>query len=145
MEVYDEHAGGRPIRAYINVGGGSASVGTHVGKKQLRPGLNLKGPRGSKLVDSVMSRFLARDVPVIHITSIVQLARRHGLPIEPTSIAPVGSGQVYVKPEYNRWLTAVGLVLILAAMLTFIRWDVGLRILSRSHKGSKERQPQQMI
>lgn len=145
MQLYDELAAGSPIRAYINVGGGSASVGTHVGKKQLEPGLNLKAPRGAKLVDSVMSRFLTRDVPVIHVTSIVRLARRHGLPVEPTSIPPVGSGEVYVKPEYNRWLTAVALALVIAVMLIFIRWDVGLRILSRTRKGSNERQPQQMI
>lgn len=145
MQIYDEHAAGSPIAAYINVGGGSASVGTHVGKKQLRPGLNKKRPRGAKLVDSVMSRFLTRDIPVIHITSIVRLAREYGLPVEPTTIPPVGSGAVYVKPEYNRVLTAVGLGLVLAVMLIFIRWDVGLRILSRSRKGPEQRQPQQMI
>ncbi|RLB46251.1 MAG: poly-gamma-glutamate system protein, partial [Deltaproteobacteria bacterium] len=32
MGLYDEIASNRPIKAYINVGGGSASVGTHVGK-----------------------------------------------------------------------------------------------------------------
>jgi poly-gamma-glutamate system protein len=144
MQIYDEEARGKPIRAYINVGGGSASVGTHVGKKQLRPGLNENAPRGSKLVDSVMSRFLMREVPVIHITSIIKLAREHGLPVEPVRIPPVGSGKVFVKPEYNRWLTAAGLGLILAVMLRFIRWDVGLRILSRS-RSPGERQPQQMI
>jgi poly-gamma-glutamate system protein len=144
MQIYDEEARGKPIRAYINVGGGSASVGTHVGKKQLRPGLNENAPRGSKLVDSVMSRFLMREVPVIHITSIIKLAREHGLPVEPVRIPPVGSGKVFVKPEYNRWLTAAGLGLILAVMLMFIRWDVGLRILSRS-RSPGERQPQQMI
>ena len=145
MQVYDEQASGRPIRAYVNVGGGSASVGTHVGKKQIRPGLNVKKPRGKKLADSVMLRFLERDVPVIHITGIVRLARTFGLPVEPTTQPPVGQGSVYVKAEYNRWLTAAGLLLILAVMLTFIRWDVGLRILSRSREIKQEQQPQQMI
>jgi poly-gamma-glutamate system protein len=145
MEVYDEAAAGRPIRAYINVGGGSASVGTHVGKKQVKPGLNLRPPRGQKLVDSVMRRFLEREVPVIHITGINRLARIYGLPVEPTHTPPIGQGGVYSAAEYNRWLTGAALLMVLAVMLIFIRWDVGLRILSRSRDNRKPHQPEQMI
>jgi hypothetical protein len=97
------------------------------------------------LEDSVMARFLARGVPIIHMTGIARLAREHGLPIEPSTLPPVGSGTVFVKPEYNRWLTAAGLALIRGAMLTFIRWDVGSRILAGSPRAAEERQPQQMI
>lgn len=147
MEIYDEHAGKSPIRAYINIGGGSASVGTHVGRKQLEPGLNRARPRGVKLVDSVMLRFLDRDVPVIHITGIVPLARAYGLTVEPTSMPRVGEGSVYTKAEYNRWLTGTGILAILATMFAFIRWDVGLRLLgqSRAGKARAQAQPEQMI
>lgn len=147
MEIYDEHAQSRPIRAYINIGGGSASVGTHVGRKQLAPGLNRTRPRGVKLVDSVMLRFLDRDVPVIHITSIVPLAKTYGLTVEPTSMPHVGEGSVYTKAEYNRWLTGTGILAILGTMFAFIRWDVGLRLLgqARAGKARAQAQPEQMI
>ena len=145
MDIYDEHAGKNPIRAYINIGGGSASVGTHVGKKQLEPGLNVTRPRGAKLVDSVMLRFLERDVPVIHITGIVSMARAYDLAVEPLYMPRVGEGSVYTKAEYNRWLTATGIVAILAVMFAFIRWDVGLRLLRQSNKPRGRAQPEQMI
>lgn len=146
MQVYAARAGDRPIRAYVNVGGGSASVGTHVGKKQFKPGLNREPPPGARLMDSVMLRFAERDVPVIHLTSIEELGKRHGLDLRTEGVSPVGAGKVYVQEEYNRWLAGASVVLVLAAMLAFIRLDVGLRILrgaSRSASGS--RQPQQMV
>lgn len=145
MAVYDAQAGDRPIRAYINVGGGTASVGTQIGKKQFKPGLNRAPPRAVGLMDSVMLRFSKRGVPVIHVTSIEKLAERYGLPVEPEGIPPVGQGTVYVKPEYNRWFALAGVVGILAAMLAFIRLDVGLRILRGSRRKRLARQPEQMI
>lgn len=147
MEIYEEQAGKQPIRAYLNIGGGSASVGTHVGRKQLEPGLNRTRPRGVKLVDSVMLRFLDRDVPVIHITSIVPLAKTYGLAVEPKSMPRIGEGSVYTKAEYNRWLSGTGILAILATMFVFIRWDVGLRLLgqARTGKARAQAQPEQMI
>lgn len=146
MKVIDEKAAGNPIKAYINVGGGTASVGTHVGKKQFKPGLNLERPAGAELVDSVMLRFAERGVPVIHLSNLETLAKQYGLPTEPKGIPPVGQGSVFVKAEYNRWVALAGLVAIFAAMLAFIRTDVGSRIL-RSAVLRKDRanQPQQMV
>ena len=145
MDVYDEYAGKAGIRAYINIGGGTASVGTHVGKKQLKPGLNLARPRGGKLVDSVMLRFLDREVPVIHITGVVAIAKTYGLAVEPTQMPRVGVGSVYIKPEYNRWLAGAGILAVLAAMFAFIRRDVGIRLLTSGMKTRTRGQPEQMI
>ncbi len=145
MQIYDAAAGDRPIKAYINIGGGTASVGTHVGKKEFRRGLNLEPPNKTGLVDSVMLRFAERDVPVIHMTGIEGIARKYGLSIVPDGIPPIGEGNVYIKAEYNRWLAGGGLLLIFLVMLAFIRLDVGLRILRGSAKKQGATQPQQMI
>jgi poly-gamma-glutamate system protein len=144
MQVYEEHARGRPIKAYINVGGSTASVGTHVGKKQFEPGLNRELPRGSGVVDSVMVRFVSRDVPVLHVTQVKELAKKYGLPERPDSLPRIGESAVYVKAEYNRWLAGAGAALILIAMLAFIRLDLGIRIL-RSRRSRTSTQPQQMV
>jgi poly-gamma-glutamate system protein len=145
MALYDELAGDAPIKAYVNVGGGSASVGTHVGKKQFRPGLNTEPPRAGRLPDSVMLRFARRDIPVIHISSVKVLAERYGLPIEPRTPVPIGQGSVFVKTVYNRWLAALGLVVVVAAMIAFLRWDVGMRLLSGLKPKPKSIAPEQMV
>lgn len=136
MEVYDEHAGARPIRAYVNIGGGTASVGTAVGKKQFSPGVNFAPPRGKRgLMDSVMLRFSERAVPVIHVTGIVAMARQYALPIEPQTMPKVGDSTVFSKAAYNRWLALAGLVLVLTSMIAFIRFGLAGRLLTRT--GSK--------
>jgi len=145
MEVYDELAQGKPIRAYLNIGGGSASVGTYVGKKQLKPGVNFTPARGAASVDSVMQRFLQRGVPVIHITQIVSLARRYGLPVDPKVTPKPGEGSVYVKTTYNRWLALAGVVIILLSIIALTRLDIGLRLLGASGRGEERPEPQQMI
>jgi poly-gamma-glutamate system protein len=145
MRVYDELAQQKPIRAYLNVGGGSASVGTYIGKKQLKPGVNLSPPRGAAAVDSVMQRFLQRGVPVVHITQIISLARRYGLPVDPKITPKPGEGSVYVKTTYNRWLALAGAVIILLAMVAFTRLDLGLRLLGSSRRSEERTEPQQMI
>jgi poly-gamma-glutamate system protein len=146
MDLYQQFSKGRPIRAYINIGGGAASVGTHLGKKLFRAGLNLDPPRGKGQVDSVMMRFAERDVPVIHITGIANLARRYGLALQPQGVPRPGEGNVFFKLEYNPWLAGTGIVVILAVMLAFIRMDVGLRILKGvQRRPQSSREPQPMV
>ncbi|MFO0565421.1 MAG: poly-gamma-glutamate system protein [Polyangiaceae bacterium] len=146
MALFDAKAGGKQIKAYINVGGGTASVGTHVGKKQFKPGLNMSPPGGAELADSVMLRFAQRGVPVVHLTSLEALAKQYGFPAEPHGMPRVGEGTVFVREEYNRLIAGIGLVAVLGAMLAFIRLDVGARILqSAQRRKDRARQPQQMV
>jgi poly-gamma-glutamate system protein len=145
MQLFAEQAGGHPIKAYINVGGGTASVGTTVSKKLFKPGLNRTAPRGAIGLDSVMGRFITEGVPVIHMVYVVELAQRYGLALQPTTMPAIGEGKIFVKLEYNIWLAIVGIVLILACMVAFIRMDLGFRILrpQRSEKGDAH--PEQMV
>jgi poly-gamma-glutamate system protein len=146
MQIYQQKAGDRPIKAYINVGGGSASVGTQIGKKQFKPGLNREPPRGAGLMDSVMLRFAERGIPVVHVTNVRDLAKQHGLRTNAEGeLPPVGEGAIYVKAEYNRWLALGGIVAVLAAMLAFIRLDIGMRILRTAPRRKEAPQPQQMV
>jgi poly-gamma-glutamate system protein len=143
LAVYDELADDAPIKAYINVGGGSASVGTHLGKKQFKAGLNSEPPLGAP--DSVMMRFSRRGVPVIHIARIKLLAESYGLPYAPTTPLPVGHGAVFVDSEYSRGLALGGLLAIVAAMVAFLRWDVGMRMLRGLRPRERRSAPEQML
>jgi poly-gamma-glutamate system protein len=146
MRIYDAEAASRPIKAYINVGGGTASVGTHVGKKQFAPGLNLEAPSGEGMMDSVMLRFARRRVAVIHLSGIEALAKTWGFPEEPAALPSPGEGRVYVKEEYNRWIAGVCLAVLLAAMLGFLRLDFATRLLRNPiRRTGRANQPQQMV
>ena len=145
MALFDEWVGNERYAAYINVGGGATSVGTKVGKKLFRPGLNRSPPKGGLPVDSVMMRFSDRGVPVLHFVQVADLAQRYGMPEEPDHTPSVGESTVFVKEEYNFWLTAGILALILFLLYAFIRSDVGFRILHRPRRQAADERPEQMV
>jgi poly-gamma-glutamate system protein len=117
MDIYDREAHGRPIRAYLNVGGGTISVGQSIGKKMFRPGLNTKAPAGTGRIDGMLSRFIERGVPVIHLVHATALAARYGLPRALATTPAVGEGDVYIRHEYNPWLAGLALLATLAVLL----------------------------
>jgi poly-gamma-glutamate system protein len=143
--IFHETAGDLPIKAYINVGGGTTSVGTKVGKHLFKPGINLHPPASGAGLDSVMSRFADDGIPVIHLVNIAQLAKRWGLPTQPQAMPAVGQGKVYSRAEYNPWLAGGSLLVIFAALYAFVRSDLGFRMLRWSKKKKSGAHPEPMV
>lgn len=130
MKVFYEAAGDRPIKAYVNVGGGTVSVGTKVGKKKFNPGLNLRAPKGiNDMPPSVIGAFLEAGVPGIHLTSMVSIAESYGLEIAPRTTPEVGTGGVFQRREPNRWIAGVVLSILLIALFVVARAPWGTRML----------------
>lgn len=145
MALYREAAGVETIVAYINIGGGTASVGTSLGKHLFKSGLNKVAPRGAGSLDSVMIRFAREGTPILHLVGIEDLAKRHGLPLRPTTMPAVGQGKVFYREEYNNWLAGAALLTIFVGLLTFIRTDWGLRLFQFGHAQKQGNQPPQKM
>ena len=130
VRKYHEVAGERPIKAYVNVGGGTVSVGTKVGKRKFVPGVNTRPPKGIEdMPPSVLGAFLELGVPGIHLTQMIELAERYGLEIAPRTAPEVGSGDVFQKRQANRWLAGIVLALILLSLSVIARAPWGTRML----------------
>jgi len=130
MRVYYEAAGDRTIKAYVNVGGGTVSVGTKVGKRKFMPGVNLRPPKGiDEMPPSVLGAFLETGVPGIHLTRIIDLAEEYGLEIAPRIMPEVGTGDIFQKRQPNRWLAGIVLALILLSLFVAARAPWGTRML----------------
>ena len=145
MVLYAEKAGDHEIRAYINVGGGAISVGTHLGKQMFRPGINRRLPRGTTPVDSIMARFVTQGIPVIHLSGINKLAQRFGMPLQPNKMPPVGEGKMFVREAYNLWLTVTMLGLLIGLLFAFLRLDLGHRLFPARPQDSDHGSPEPMI
>jgi len=137
MALYREHAAGRPIAAYINVGGGTSSVGTRRSKFAFKPGVNRATPPRAALIDSVMARFLDEQVPVIHLLQINRMAQRYGLPVAPPVHPAVGTGQVFLQRRYNPWLAFGALSAVVGSLFLFIRSGRG-RLALQGHRREDE-------
>ncbi|MBW1761947.1 MAG: poly-gamma-glutamate system protein [Deltaproteobacteria bacterium] len=130
MRVYYEMAGDRAIDAYINVGGGTVSVGTKVGKRKFLPGVNARPPKGiQEMPPSVLGAFLESGVPGIHVTRIIDLAEEYGLEIAPRITPEPGTGDVFQKRQPNRWLAGIVMALILLSLFVVARAPWGTRML----------------
>lgn len=141
MEIYRTAAGDADIKAYVNVGGNTVSVGSLLGKKLYKEGLNLRPSASALSVDSMMSRFAREGIPVIHMIRVKQLAEKYGLPNEPNELPKVGQGRIFVKAEYNLILTILVLISICSLLYIFMKSDLGFRIFYSAESKDNSAQP----
>lgn len=125
LELYQEAAGDKPIKAYINIGGGVASIGKHfierkltseqkeeLLKHSLKTGPNLNIPVALANTNSVAVRFLKLGVPVINVKNVNLIAAQYGL--KPwRSGMKIGVGPLFYIKRYNIWLAIGSLFIIL--------------------------------
>jgi poly-gamma-glutamate system protein len=145
MEIYYDRAGDSQIAAYINVGGGTVAIGSFIGKRRYKPGLNLKPSQKAMRVDSVMSRFARNRVPIININYLKTLAQNHSFPVAPKKITKIGEGEIYNRLEYNKKLAAVVLVVIAVLLYLFMKLGIGYRIFIPQKKSTKAKPPEHMV
>mgnify|MGYP001470975691 CR=1 FL=1 len=139
IDIYKAAAAGSPIRAYVNVGGGIASVGSLQSKKRFRPGVNTRSSLGKvrKNKAGVMHHFIRKGVPVIHVVRLRTMAKRYGLEWAPLSTPNPGTGGVYEAETYAIWLVWAVLIVILLALVAITRVDITFlfRRIFRSQEG----------
>ncbi len=145
MDIFREYAEGKPIVAYINIGGGRASVGPKKGKVRYKPGLNKRPTANALRIDSVTTRFAKTGIPIIHIYRIEDLADVYGLPKCPEVIPGIGEGNVFVKMEYNLYLAGTCLVILLFVLQMFLRMDIGYRIFGSKKITNAPKHPEPMV
>ena len=145
MRIYAQEAQGRPIKGYLNVGGGTVSVGTKVGKRLFKPGINRTAPAGTRQIDSVMTRFAALGVPIVHMTKIAELANRYGFPLEPREVPRPGQGRIFVREAYSRILAGGVFAFVILLLVAFVRTDFGFRMLRTAARRPNRKPPERMV
>ena len=121
MEIYEKQSQGKPIKAYINVGGGIASLGNTVNGQIIPPGLNQYLPVRNFPVRGVIIEMGKAEIPIIHIMNIKQLLAKYGLPYSPVPMPDPGEGGIFVHREYNLYITATAtLILIILIIIIYL-------------------------
>jgi len=101
MRLYFEEAGKDGIKAFINIGGSLANIGTDSEILHLKPGV----PRVKAIPPSerrgVLYEMAAKNIPVIHLLYMKGLVQRYGLEWDPVPLPSPGKGQIYQIPQYK--------------------------------------------
>ena len=125
MEIIENKTAGRPVKAYINVGGGAASIGGSRGKEVFQLGLNREVDTDVLEVDCVASRLAAEGTPVIHLGDADRLAVKLGLSTDLKALpaAQAGIGPMFDQTKPNRILAGATLLCLLWLMRANILTD----------------------
>ncbi|MFP4081898.1 MAG: poly-gamma-glutamate system protein [Candidatus Aminicenantes bacterium] len=115
MEILAGEAGENRIRAFVNIGGSWANMGTDSGVLELKPGLTRVSTLPPPQKRGMIQEMAAQGIPVIHLLYIKGLAGRYGLPWDPVPLPDPGEGRIWqiVKAEKP-------LVIILGSVYFFL-------------------------
>jgi len=139
VALYDSVAAvrGKPIKLYINVGGGVASLGGAQNANLIPPGLTHKLAARNYPNRGVINILAERHMPVIHLLQVEKLARQFGILDDRAEAVKPGSGMLFIAYRYNVWIVAVAAVLVFLANLFVLRHDIRQQILGRPHPESR--------
>ncbi len=112
MNLYKKHSNEKPIVAFINVGGGIASLGNSIVGKIIHPGLTEFLPKKNFPASGVMVQMGQNKIPIIHLLNISQLLNEYGLPNSPEPLPEPGEGEIFVQKKYNLIVTSIATLLL---------------------------------
>jgi len=120
IEIYNKHKKKEKIKAFINVGGGISSVGSVENVQFIPSGLSKTLPMKNYPVRGLLIYMAEKNIPVIHLLNVNQLAQQYGLPLNPTPLPRPGEGEIFIQKRYSVLLTAgVSLFLVIAIAFVF--------------------------
>jgi poly-gamma-glutamate system protein len=122
LRLFGVTSGREKVKAFVNIGGGYADMGTDSEILHVTPGLAVfrrlppPGKRG------VIFEMAARKIPVIHLLYIKGLCERYGLPWDPVPLPRPGQGAVYRRRAVSAFpfLVIAGVYFSLVAATLFL-------------------------
>ncbi len=124
MDVYDEEAGGESYRAYVNIGGGLASIGSTQIGEDIKPGLWTNLGEKDFPRRGVIVRMSEDGAPVMHIPGPESFLKRYRMGDLSERDPVVGVGYVFTLESYNVPLAAVLAVLYGFLIFVVVRIDI---------------------
>jgi poly-gamma-glutamate system protein len=125
MKLYDQGAGPGGVRAFVNIGGSWANMGTDSRVLEIKPGLSrirALPPVGRR---GVLFEMAGRGIPIIHLLYIRGLAKTYGLAWDPSPLPRPGTSALFKHRTGNSpALLAMGAVyfLLFVLALAMMKW-----------------------
>lgn len=117
--IYNSQKKKDKIKAFINVGGGISSIGSTENVQFIPTGLSKILPMKNYPVRGLLIYMAEKNIPIIHLLNVNQLAQQYGLPLNPTSLPRPGEGDIFIQKRYSVLLTT-GVTLFLVIAIAFV-------------------------
>lgn len=125
MRLYEKNAGENPVKAFINIGGSWANMGTDAEVLKLKPGLAkisqlpVLGNRG------IIFEMASRSIPVIHLLFVRGLTEKYGLSWDPVPLPVPGKDKIFQRPREKQplflFLSVVYFMLVIFLLVFRVR------------------------
>ena len=119
IELYNKYRKKDKISAFINVGGGISSIGSVENVQFVPSGLIKTLPMKNYPVRGLLVQMAEKNIPVIHLLNVNQLAVQYGLPLNPTPLPRPGEGEIFIQRRYSVLLT-MGVTFFLVIAISFV-------------------------
>jgi poly-gamma-glutamate system protein len=119
IELYNKYRKKDKISAFINVGGGISSIGSVENVQFVPSGLIKTLPMKNYPVRGLLVQMAEKNIPVIHLLNVNQLAVQYGLPLNPTPLPRPGEGEIFIQRRYSVLLT-IGVTFFLVIAISFV-------------------------
>jgi len=102
---------GRPIKLYVNVGGGIVSLGGAQNGRLIPPGLTRRLASRSYPNRGVINVMAERGLPVVHLLQVERLARDYEITDVAGEAARPGGELMFIQYRYNLWIVGAAAAL----------------------------------
>lgn len=135
VALYDSAANtlGVRIKAYVNVGGGIASLGGSQNARLIPSGLTRRLAARNYPNRGVLNLLADRGIPVIHLLQVDRLAREYSITDERGETPAPGRGLLFIRRQYNLWIVGAAAAIVLGANLFVLRLDLRHKLLGQPH------------
>ncbi len=126
MELFKsaEENTGNDIDAFINIGGGVASLGSRDNSDELRNGyLNDLSSDEFRSPKGVVYEMHQAGIPIINMKEVERLLYAYNMPIDPYPMPQIGSGGIYYGRSYNLLLVCSSLISLITLISIVILFD----------------------
>jgi poly-gamma-glutamate system protein len=121
MEIYRREAGGRPIRAFVNVGNAVANLGAELKP----PATGVLDKRPVQLPNPSVIRSMAEQgAQIINLLDASRLAYRYRFPVAPVPLPTLAKGRLFVERKYPVGLALVFAIVIIGLLFVVIEFDL---------------------
>lgn len=117
LKIIKDFGNDKPIKLFINVGGGIASLGSKNNGQKISSGLNER-IKLSRIPDKkgVIFEMAKDNIPIIHLLNLSTLMKKYDLPENPIPIPKPGEGKLFFAERYNMLIVSIVTLFLLVCI-----------------------------
>lgn len=122
-ELLAERLNNSPVKLYVNIGGGLASLGHSANGDLIPIGLNKHFPLLNYPRRGLIHEYGDQGIPVLHIQNVASIAKEYGLPLTPTPLPQPGVGSLFSEERYNLYVASAALAIVILTLIIVLLFD----------------------